>query len=196
MSATTTTTYVTTEVPAFVRRNTFLLAVAQCTGWLGLQMMATLSSIVAYELTRDAQWAGIPTTLFAVSSALAAPFAGRLTDRLGRKPVLSSGQALAGLGSVAAGLSIPAGTFVGFLLGILLMGAGTGAVLLARSAAADMYPASKRAGGMSLVIMGGAAGAIFGPSLLGLVTGSNTTGLQIALPWLILPVLNVVAITA
>ncbi|HET6314526.1 MAG TPA: MFS transporter [Chloroflexia bacterium] len=196
MSATTTTTYVTTEVPAFVRRNTFLLAVAQCTGWLGLQMMATLSSIVAYELTRDPQWAGIPTTLFAVSSALAAPFAGRLTDRLGRKPVLASGQALAGLGSLAAGLSIPAGTLVGFLLGILLMGAGTGAVLLARSAAADMYPASKRAGGMSLVIMGGAAGAIFGPSLLGLVTGSSTTGLQIALPWLILPVLNVVAIAA
>ncbi|HEY0069438.1 MAG TPA: MFS transporter [Chloroflexia bacterium] len=196
MSATTTTTYARTEVPAIVRRNTFLLAVAQCTGWLGLQMLATLGSIVAFDLTRDAQWAGIPTTLFGVASAVAAPFAGRLTDRLGRKPVLAAGQALAGLGSLVAGLSVLAGAFLGFLLGVLVMGAGTGATLLARSAAADMYPAARRAGGMSLVIMGGAAGAIFGPTLLGLIAGPANTTLQIALPWLILPALNAVAIFA
>ncbi|HEX8600365.1 MAG TPA: MFS transporter [Chloroflexia bacterium] len=196
MSATTTTTYVQAEVPALVRRNTYLLAGAQCAGWLGLQMQATLGSIAAFELTGDPGWAGIPVTLFAVASALAAPFAGRLTDRLGRKPVLAAGQALAGLGSLVAGMALMWGVFAGFLLGVMLMGAGTGALLLARSAAADMYPASRRAGGMSLVIMGGAAGAIFGPVLIGLITGSGTTRLQIALPWLILPAFAVLAIVA
>ena len=179
-----------------MRRNTLLLAVAQGVGWLGLQMQATLSSIAAFELTGDPQWAGIPVTLFAVASAFAAPFAGRLTDRLGRKPVLAAGQALAGLGSVVAGMSLLWGIFAGFLLGELLMGAGTGAILLARSAAADMYPAARRAGGMSLVFMGGAVGAIFGPMLLGLVTGSGTTRLQITLPWLILPAFSTLAIAA
>src|SRR3712207_1126142 len=140
MSATTTTTYVQAEVPALVRRNTFLLAAAQCVTWLGLQMQATLGSIAAFELTGDPQWAGIPATLFAVASALTAPFAGRLTDRLGRKPVLAAGQALAGAGSLVSGLALLWGTFGGFLLGVILMGTGTGATLLARSAAADMYP--------------------------------------------------------
>ncbi|MDQ3927754.1 MAG: MFS transporter, partial [Chloroflexota bacterium] len=94
------------------------------------------------------------------------------------------------------GLSLLWGVFSIFLVGVLVMGAGTGATLLARSAAADMYPAARRAGGMSLVIMGGAAGAIFGPMLLGLVTGSGTTRLQITLPWLILPAFTLLAIIA
>jgi MFS family permease len=183
-------------VPALVRRNTLLLAAAQCAAWLGMQMQATLGSIAAFELTGDAQWAGIPATLFTVASALTAPFAGRLTDRLGRKPVLAAGQVLAGLGSLISGLSLLSGAFQAFLVGVLVMGAGTGAILLARSAAADMYPAARRAGGMSLVIMGGAAGAIFGPMLLGLVTGSGTTRLQITLPWLILPAFSLLAIAA
>lgn len=159
-------------------------------------MHSTLGSIAAFDLTGDQHWAGIPVTLFAVASALTAPFAGRLTDRFNRRPVLAAGQALAGLGSLVAGLSLLWGTFAGFLAGVLVMGAGTGATLLARSAAADMYPAQRRAGGMSLVITGGAVGAIFGPMLLGLVTGSGTTRLQITLPWLILPLFNVLAIAA
>ena len=196
MTTTTTTTYAEVEVPATVRRNTWLLAAAQCSAWLGMQTLATLGSIVAFELTADQRWAGIPATFFGVTSALAAPFAGRLTDRLGRKPVLIAGQAIVAVGSGLAGLSVLGNLFVGFMLGILLMGAGTGATLLARSAAADMYPASRRAGGMSLVIMGGAAGAIFGPTLLALVTGSGTSGLQVALPWLVLPLVTILAIAA
>lgn len=196
MATTTTTTYVQAEVPAPIRRNTWLLAAAQCSAWLGMQTLATLGSIIAFELTADPLWAGIPTTLFGLCSALAAPFAGRLTDRLGRKPVLIVGQAFVAVGSGLAGVSVLGNIFVGFILGILLMGAGTGATLLARSAAADMYPTARRAGGMSLVIMGGAAGAIFGPTLLALITGSGTSRLQIALPWFVLPAIAILSIAA
>ena len=173
-------------VPAIVRRNTLLLALGQCVYWIGVQTIATLGGIVAFELTGDQRWAGIPVTLSILASAFAAVYAGRLTDRLGRKPVLIAGQVADGLGSAIGGFSILYGSFAGFLAGIILRGVGIGATALSRSAAADMYPPARRAQGLSMVVTGGAVGAIFGPLLLATFSGwARSAGLDtLAVPWL------------
>src|SRR5215210_6071319 len=166
-------------IPAIVRRNTLLLALAQCVGWLGLQMIATLAAIVAYAMTADQRWSGIPVTLAALSAALVAPNAGRLMDKIGRRPVLVLGQIMLGAGSAVCGLAVLYSSFAGFLGGIVALGIGTGITALSRSAAADMYPASRRAQGMSLVVMGGAVGAIMGPQLLaGVSAWSKATAIN------------------
>src|SRR5438132_10480245 len=129
-----------TPVPAIVRRNTLLLAVTQCVGWMNIQMLVTLGGLVAFRLTGDSRSAGVSLTTFAAAAALTAPYAGRLMDRVGRRPPLLLGQALMGVGSVAAGLCTLSGSFVGFLLSTMVVGMGTGVTGLSRSAAADMYP--------------------------------------------------------
>src|SRR3712207_9477320 len=86
-------------VPAIVRRNTLLLALGQCDYWIGVQTIATLGGIVAFEITSDQRWAGIPVTLSILASAFSAVYAGRLTDKMGRRPVLIPGQVAEGLAS-------------------------------------------------------------------------------------------------
>src|SRR5947209_2879939 len=129
-----------TQVPALVRRNTLLLAVAQCVGWVVSQSIATLAGIVALDMTGDRRWVGIPVTLSILAAAFTGLYAGRVMDHIGRKPVLLVGQVALGVGSLLAAGAIYYGSFVGFLAGIAMLGVGTGSTALSRSAAADMYP--------------------------------------------------------
>src|SRR5215210_3921348 len=92
-------------VPSIIRRNTLLLAIVQGIAWLTIQSLVALSGETAFRLTNDKAWAGVPLTLFSIASALTAPNAGRLMDRLGRRPPLMAGQALLGLGTVLTGVS-------------------------------------------------------------------------------------------
>src|SRR5439155_4374479 len=125
LMATTDIVVLQTPVPAIIRRNTVLLAIAQCVGWMNIQMLVTLGGLVAFRLTGDSRSAGVSLTVFGVASALIAPYAGRLMDRVGRKPPLLLGQVLMGVGSVAAGLCTLSGSFIGFLLSIMVLGMGT-----------------------------------------------------------------------
>ena len=186
------------SVPLVVRRNTLLLGAMQCISWVGIQAAATLNAIAAFELTGDKTWAGLPVTAAIAGTAIAAPYAGRLMDRLGRRPVLLTGQVMDMLGCLTAGLSILYGSFGGLVASMLIRGAGTGTTALSRLAAADMYPTAVRARGMSVVVTGGAIGAIAGPGLLNVValwakgTGANT----LALSWLALSALSLVGVAA
>jgi MFS family permease len=57
--------------------------------------------------------------------------------------------------------------------------------MLSRAAAAEMFPPERRARGMSYVLFGAVAGAIFGPLIFGpIFSGRELTPEQLALPWL------------
>lgn len=186
----------TTQVPALVQRNTLLLAVAQCVGWVVTQAIATLGGIIATDMTGgDHRWAGIPVTLTILAAAFTGLYAGRLMDRVGRKPVLLVGQVALGAGGLLTAVSIGYGSFAGYLAGIATLGVGTGCTALSRSAAADMYPASRRAQGISLVTMGGAVGAVLGPFLLATISsGAKGTGTNPnVVTWLAIPILATIA---
>jgi MFS family permease len=189
----------TTRVPALVQRNTLLLATAQCVGWVVTQTISTLGGIIASDMTGgDHRWAGIPVTLVILAAAFTGLYAGRLMDRIGRKPVLLVGQVALGIGSLLTAGSIGYGSFAGYLAGITALGVGTGCTALSRSAAADMYPASRRAQGISLVTMGGAVGAVLGPFLLAAISsGARSAGANPnVVAWLVVPVLATIAFVA
>jgi MFS family permease len=97
------------------------------------------------------------------SGALAALPAGRLMDRVGRVPVLAGGFVIGGAGALmcAAGSAFDVPPLV--LSGLICVGIASGTALLARAAAADMYPPERRARGIALVLFGAVFGAILGP---------------------------------
>jgi MFS family permease len=65
------------------------------------------------------------------------------------------------------------------------VGAASGAALLARTAAGDMYPPERRARGIALVLFGAVFGAILGPAVFSpLLSGRDLDGDSLALLWL------------
>jgi MFS family permease len=97
-------------------------------------------------------------------------------ERMGRRLGLVTGLAFGILGALLNGLAINLDNFALFLVGYLLMGVTRGFTDLGRYAAAEMHPTAERARAISLVVLGGTAGAILGPALVG------PTG-QLALRW-------------
>ncbi len=119
------------------------------------------------------------------SGALAALPAGRAMDRRGRVPILAAGFVVGALGCALAALGSKAGAPVAVLAGLVCVGIASGTALLARTAAADMYPPERRARGIALVLVGSVFGAILGPAVFSpLISGRDLDGDALALLWL------------
>ncbi|WP_241476980.1 MFS transporter [Meiothermus ruber] len=178
-------------IPAQVRKNTWLLAITQAINGAGIQLVPTFGAIQVVMLLGNAAFAGLATSLLSLARVMTAFYVGRMTDRRGRKAGLYLGLWLALVGALLIGTATLLGSFALFCAGALVFGSGVGAVQQMRVAAADMYPPSRRAEGLSLVAMGSLFGAGLSPLLvwvaehLGLALGIN----EIALAWLMLPLL-------
>src|SRR5689334_22769527 len=163
--------------PAAARRIVATLFITQCFGSAALIANATVSAIVGATLSGRDDLAGLPGTLLLVGAACAAPWAGRLMQRQGRRPGLALGFFVGMAGMIIGGSAIVAHSFALFLLGLLLIGAARGAVDQSRYAAADAQIPDRRARAISTVVFAGTVGAIAGPALVqpsGLVLGSMT----------------------
>ncbi|MCA1700825.1 MAG: MFS transporter, partial [Actinobacteria bacterium] len=111
--------------------------------------------------------------------------AGLLMDRFGRVPVLAGGFACGIAGCALAALGSARGSAPLVLGGLLLVGTATASGLLARTAAADMYPAERRARGIALVLFGSVFGAILGPAVFSpLLAGRELGGDALGTLWL------------
>jgi MFS family permease len=120
-----------------------------------------------------------------IAGALAVGPAGRISDRVGRMPVIRAGFALgiAGPALTALGCWAVSGELV--FLGLGLCGASQAIVLLSRAAAAEMFAPERRARGMSFVLFAAVSGAIFGPLIFGpLFANRALTPNELAWPWL------------
>lgn len=108
------------------------------------------------------------TTAYLVTSTVALPIAGKLGDRLGRRPVVLFGLVVFLLGSLLCGLAWDPVSLVVFRAA---QGLGTGALLAGTSATvADLYPPRERGRVQGLL------GAIFGlSSVLGPLVGGALT---------------------
>jgi MFS family permease len=117
--------------------------------------------------------------------ALAAPFAGRAMDRVGRVPVLAAGFSIGAVGGVVAAIGSATETAVLVFAAFVLIGIASGTALLARTAAGDMYPPERRAHGIALVLFGAVFGAILGPAVFSpLLHGKELDGDALAPLWL------------
>lgn len=146
-----------------------LLLATQGLASAGLILVFTVASILAVRLAGgNESWAGIPSTVLLLGSALAAVPQGRLVDRLGWRPALSTGFGIGVVGALLAGFGVLQGSLWLFLGGIFLIGISRAAVDLARYAAAEARPPAFRARAISLVVMGGTVGSVAGPALIAL----------------------------
>jgi MFS family permease len=150
-----------------VKRNAFLLAGGLICNSGMFQLAAALSSLTLVAVTGVKGILGLGPAIFLASGAIVVGPAGRLTDRVGRMPVIRAAFAAgaAGCGVVAAGCAVPSAVLVA--LGLSILGGAGATIQLTRAAAAEMFPPERRARGMSFVLFGSVTGAIWGPVVFG-----------------------------
>ena len=167
-----------------VRRNTVLLSLCLLLLSGVLQLAVAVATITLVLVTGIESILGLGPAIFITAGALAALPAGRLMDRLGRVPVIAGGFGVGALGCAltAIGCAVDSATLV--ILGFLGVGAMNGAVLLARTAAADMYPPDRRARAISYVLFGALVGAALGPLVFRpLFAGKDLELDTLVIPW-------------
>lgn len=131
-------------------------------------VLPVLPRYVAGPLDGGELTVGVVVGCYTLSALLCRPFAGRLSDRRGRRPV-----ALGGLGTLAVGgalLFLPAGV-AGLIVARLILGLGLGSANTASNLwLIDAAPAGRRGqviGLLGLAIWGGLAfGSLVGEALL------------------------------
>ena len=183
-----------TDLERCVRRNTLILAATMGVYSVVLQLVAAVSSITFVLITGMEGLLGLGPAVFLVASALAAVPAGRAMDRIGRRPVIGGGfvAAAAGCALTAAATRIDSSVLV--VVGFALTGAANGIALLIRTAAGDMYPAARRARGISFVLFGSVFGAILGPAVFApLFAGRELAAEALTTPWLAAAAISLLA---
>jgi MFS family permease len=167
-----------------IRRNTVLLALCLVTLSGVLQLATAVATITLVLVTGIESILGLGPAIFLSAGALAALPAGRLMDRLGRVPVLAGGFVVGMAGCVLTALGCVADSAVLVVLGFLGVGGMNGAVLLSRTAVADMYPESRKARAISYVLFGALFGAALGPLVFRpLFAGKDLELDTLVVPW-------------
>ncbi len=159
-----------TDVRRLQRRTLAVIVTSQVLGGAGLAAGVTVGALLAQQMLGSTGLAGLPAALFTGGSAAAALGVGRLSARAGRRVGLAVGYgagAIGGAGVVAAAVldNVPL-----LLLAFTVYGSGTATNLQARYAGADLAKPHARGRAVSTVLVATTAGAVAGPTLVG-VTG-------------------------
>ena len=173
------------EAPSYpVRRNTALLSICLVLLSGVLQLAVAVATITLVLVTGIESILGLGPAIFLTAGALAALPAGRRMDRFGRVPVIAGGFVVGMVGCVFTALGCVVDNAPLVILGFLGVGAMNGAVLLARTAAADMYPEEKKARAISYVLFGALFGAALGPLVFRpLFAGKDFELDTLVIPW-------------
>jgi DHA1 family tetracycline resistance protein-like MFS transporter len=161
---------------------------------IGFGVVLPLLPSRAAEFTESRTLIGIAVAAFSFMQFLLAPWWGRLSDRVGRRPVLMLGF----LGSaISYVLFAVAGNYVVLLFSRILAGGIGATVNVAQAALADVTPPEGRSRAMGLIGVAFGLGFIVGPAIAGIsssagahVPGFIAAGLCLAsllLAWLKLP---------
>jgi MFS family permease len=175
-----------------VRRNALLLALGLVFQSGMIQLAVALGTVTIVVVTGVEGILGLGPAVFLLAGAAAVGPAGRISDRVGRMPVIRTGFVLGIAGPVvtAGGCAAESGVLV--FLGLALCGAAQSIVLLSRAAAAEMFPPERRARGMSIVLFGVVSGAVWGPLVFGpMFAGRALTAHDLVVPWLVAGVFTV-----
>jgi MFS family permease len=168
-----------------VRRNAFLLAGGLVCLTGALQLFVALATVTLVAVTGIEGILGLGPAIYLACGALAVFPAGRLADHVGRMPVIRGGFVSGILASLATALGCAWESATLVIVGFALWGAAGAIVLLSRAAAAEMFPPERRARGISLVLFGAVAAAVFGPLVFGpMFSGRELTPDELVVPWL------------
>lgn len=119
-------------------RSFIALYIAVFVATLGISMVSPLLPVYAKELGASGVWLGLTFSVFAIVQAIFGPFAGRLSDRFGRKPFIVAGLAIY---CIAALGYLTAQSFLQVIAFRAFSGFGTSLVFsVARAYVGDMTP--------------------------------------------------------
>lgn len=148
------------------RRLTRVLFIVQSLGSAGFITATTINSIVGAELSGQPTWAGLPSGVYLLGSALAALVWGYVMERFGRRVGMAWGLLAGAVGAALAALAVIGASFGLLLSGLALMGMAQAAVQFGRFIAAEVHLPAERGRAISNVVLGGTVGAIFGPQMV------------------------------
>ena len=145
--------------------DTLLLATCQALFMSTIIVTTTVAALAATTLLEDPTLATLPqATVPLVTMALALP-ASLLMRRVGRRTGFALGAACGITSGAACSVALVLGSYALFLAGMALLGAYQAFATYYRFAVADEAPAALRARSVSLVLAGGVAAAVLGPTL-------------------------------
>lgn len=155
---------------------------------MGSFLVLALIPFYGQEFGASAQQVGWLVGTFALAQLVSAPFWGRLSDRVGRKPVLILGLVLALLAYVAFAF---AGNLVQLFASRALQGLAAGTVSAVFAYLGDLLPSERRAEGVGWVTAATSGAATVGPLL-----GSVAARFDPTYPGLWSAALTVIALVA
>lgn len=175
---------------AAVRRNTWLLAVAQGLAQAAAPVLLIVGSQSIVDLSGSDSSVGVLNGTYFVALALGALATGRLMDRSGRRPGLLASYVLVAFAGVGSWLSVRGGSTIGLLIAGMVFGFGFGGVNLARTAVADMHPPEHRGRAVGYLLAAATIGAVGSPFLVAFLRDAAEARGEDPnlLPWLIVPV--------
>lgn len=138
-------------------------------GWVNFGMRSAVVPLFVGQVLSDEPWAaGAVVAVGAVGNVLTLQWAGRASDRLGRRPLIIAGLAVAALGTALFAVS---GALWVALVVSFIAGLGSGLCAPAAQAAIADIIGRDRSGGrpLALVQMSMDVGAIVGPIVAGLL---------------------------
>ena len=159
---------------------------SQIFGGAGLAAGITVGAILAKDMLGTESFAGLPTALFTLGSALSAFLVGRLSQRFGRRYGLSFGFIAGGIGAIAVVIAATMDNAFLLFLALFVYGAGTSTNLQARYAGTDLATEKQRATAISIAMVSTTFGAVAGPNL---VTPMGKFAISIGIPALAGPFL-------
>jgi len=148
------------------RRVLFVVSLSQIFGGAGLAAGITVGALLAQQMLGTDAYAGVPSALFTLGSAIAAFIVGKLSQRYGRRTGLSTGFIVGGLGAIGVVIAAMMNSVILLFASLLIYGAGTATNLQARYAGTDLANNKQRATAISTTMVMTTFGAVAGPNLV------------------------------
>jgi len=143
-----------------------VLSLGQILSGVGLGAGVSIGALLVAAVGGDEALSGLAATAGTLGAALFAIPLARFAGRRGRRPALSTGALVAVVGAAGAILSSAAGSLVGLLLALVVLGAGNAVNLQARFAATDLAEPAHRGRDLSIVVWTTTIGVVVGPNLI------------------------------
>src|ERR1700691_1014981 len=157
---------------------------------IGFGLVIPLLPFYAERFAASPQEVTALMAVFSLMAMLTAPFWGRLSDRIGRRPVLMSSMAAAALAYLWMAF---ADALWMVFAARALAGACGGNIAAANAYIADVTTPENRAKGMGMIGAAFGLGFIIGPALGGVVAGNNLATADLRSPGLIACGMSVIA---
>jgi Sugar phosphate permease len=148
------------------KRSLLIVILSQIFGGAGLAAGVTVGALLAQDMLGKDSYAGVPTALFTLGSALAAFLVGRHSQRHGRRLGLAAGFFAGGIGAIGVIIAAMNESIVLLFLSLFVYGAGTSTNLQARYAGTDLAKPNQRAKAISFAMVSTTLGAVAGPNLV------------------------------